>query len=241
MRTMFVATCLTLVLAVASGAHAQAPRSIPPDLSPAAKVNGLQLAFAPNRGQAPSEVRFQAQSLGGALRFSSDQVQWSLPAASLQQPGGPAHMTLQFQGAQTEPEITGGKRLPGVVNYLIGADPEGWLTHIPTHEDIVYSQLYPGIDLHFAGQQAASGDWSLKGTYTVAPGADPDPHPLALSRSRRCPSRSCDRRSADLPVGRVRSYARRARSRELAGDRRETVTRRKPFRARRRTGRFSSQ
>lgn len=173
MRTMFVATCLTLVLAVASGAHAQAPRSIPPDLSPAAKVNGLQLAFAPNRGQAPSEVRFQAQSLGGALRFSSDQVQWSLPAASLQQPGGPAHMTLQFQGAQTVPEITGGKRLPGVVNYLIGADPEGWLTHIPTHEDIVYSQLYPGIDLHFAGQQAASGDWSLKGTYTVAPGADP--------------------------------------------------------------------
>jgi len=119
-KRVFAATSLTLVLAVASSAHAQAPMSVPPDLSPAAKVNALQLAFAPNRGQASPEVQFQAQSFGGALRFSSDQVQWSLPAASPRQPGGSAHMTLQFQGTQAAPEITGGKLLPGVVNYRYG-------------------------------------------------------------------------------------------------------------------------
>jgi hypothetical protein len=173
MKTTFVTTTLAIILAVASGICAQAPVPITPNMSQQAKVIGLQLAFAPNRGQAPPDVRFEAKSFGSALYFLSDQVLWKLPAASPEQPGGSAHMTLQFLGTQAEPEITGGKRLPGVVNYLVGEEPDCWLKNIPTYEEIVYQQLYPGIDLHFTGQQSASGEWSLKGTYTVAPGADP--------------------------------------------------------------------
>ena len=43
-----------------------------------------------------------------------------------------------------------------------------WLTNLPTYAGIIYKQLYPGIDLRYDGAQS-----TLKGTYTLAPHADP--------------------------------------------------------------------
>jgi hypothetical protein len=167
------ATALALLTVTVAPAIAGSFNSAASDIPPTATAKRLDLAFMPNRGQAHPDIQFQAQSFGGALRFTADRVQWSLPASSPRQPHASHHLTLQFQGTQAALEISGGERLPGVVNYLVGEDPAGWLRGIPTYEEIVYKQLYPGIDLHYSGEQAVSGHWSLKGTYTVAPGADP--------------------------------------------------------------------
>jgi hypothetical protein len=75
---------------------------------------------------------------------------------------------LHFDGASQTPNIVGVDRLPGVVNYVAGKNPNKWRTNIPTYAGIVYQQLYPGIDLRFDG---ANGQF--KSTYTIAPGADP--------------------------------------------------------------------
>jgi hypothetical protein len=82
--------------------------------------------------------------------------------------GKPRVVRLSFVGANPEPQVLPGNRLPGTVNYFLGNDPGKWQTNLPTYGGITYSGLYPGIDLHYEGTQR-----SLKGTYTLAAEADP--------------------------------------------------------------------
>ena len=159
----------------------------------------LPLSFVPNAGQTDPAVRFQVRGLGGTLFFTPGEVVLSLPAsaqvprshAPLDMPTDaldpqvdaspghhrdvpptlstpPAVLRLRFEGANPAPEVIGADRLPGIVNYFIGNDPAKWRTNLPTYAGIVYRELYPGIDLRYGGVGGA-----LKGTYTVAPGADP--------------------------------------------------------------------
>jgi hypothetical protein len=72
---------------------------------------------------------------------------------------------LRFLGAQAEPE--GMRPLPGRVNYLIGNDPASWRTGLHTYGEVVYRDLWPGIDLAFRDQRG-----TLKYEFRVAPGAD---------------------------------------------------------------------
>ncbi|MGA7733178.1 MAG: SBBP repeat-containing protein, partial [Chloroflexia bacterium] len=48
------------------------------------------------------------------------------------------------------------------------SDPAAWHTDVPLFSQITYRDLYNGIDLTYSGEQGR-----LKGTYTVAPGANP--------------------------------------------------------------------
>ena len=94
------------------------------------------------------------------------------PGAALESPTEPglagAVVRLRFEGANPAPEVTAVRRLPGVVNYLRGSDPARWHTNLPTYAAIEYNALYPGVALGYEG-----GAGSLKGTYTLAAGADP--------------------------------------------------------------------
>jgi|GEM_PF-736784 len=136
----------------------------------------LPLSFVPNAGQLDLSVQFQAHGmLGSNLFFAPNEVILALPRnaadpASTNEPPAqlPTTLRLRFEGATPSPQISGGERLPGVVSYFIGNDPTQWQTNLPTYGEIVYRNLYPGIDLHYNGTEGA-----LKGTYVVAPGADP--------------------------------------------------------------------
>ena len=77
-------------------------------------------------------------------------------------------MNLRFDGVNAARRLVDAEQLPGKVNYLIGNQPSRWLTDLPTYGSIIYEQLYPGIDLRYDGEQS-----TLKGTYTLAPQADP--------------------------------------------------------------------
>jgi Beta-propeller repeat len=153
----------------------RAPGAVPLAAPPLAlpDFGALPLAFQPNAGQAAPAVRFVTHAAGGTLRFLPTEVALTLesapPAALPGKPAAPVATTVrvQFLGASAT-TITGGAELPGKVNYLIGNDPARWHTNLPTYGDIRYQDLYPGITLSYAGQAGR-----LKGTYTVAPGADP--------------------------------------------------------------------
>jgi hypothetical protein len=79
-----------------------------------------------------------------------------------------AGVQVRLEGTQPAPQITGVDPLPGKVNYLIGSDANQWQTDLPTYAGIVYEEVYDGIDLRYDGDMG-----NLKGTYLVAPGADP--------------------------------------------------------------------
>lgn len=76
-------------------------------------------------------------------------------------------ITMEPVGAQAQVAPQGEDVLPGVVSHFRGA-PSAWRAGRRTFATVRYAELWPGIDLILE----AKGQ-TLKGTYTVAPGAQP--------------------------------------------------------------------
>jgi hypothetical protein len=121
----------------------------------------LPLAFVPNAGQSDASFAFQAVSRFGTVAFSPDEVTL-VPTTDVA-------LRVQFLNANPSSHIAGHDQLPGVMNFYAGDDPARWRSNLPTYGAIVYGSLYDGIDLMYNGREG-----SLKGTYTIAPGANPD-------------------------------------------------------------------
>jgi len=82
---------------------------------------------------------------------------------------------MKLVGAQNSAPIAGLEELPGKVNYFKGNDPAKWRTGIPTYGKVKYSQVYPGVDLVYYGNQR-----QLEYDFVLAPGADPQQIRLAF-------------------------------------------------------------
>jgi len=82
--------------------------------------------------------------------------------------------SLSFAGANKNVNVKALGLNEGKVNYLTGNDPAKWHTNIPTYQEIVYQNLWPGIDLSFKGEQG-----NLKYELVVKPGARPETIKLA--------------------------------------------------------------
>ncbi len=76
---------------------------------------------------------------------------------------------MQLIGANTRAKAAGVDPLPGKANYFIGNDPAKWHPDVPTFARVRYSDVYPGIDLIYYGNQ----EGRLEHDFVVAPGADP--------------------------------------------------------------------
>jgi uncharacterized repeat protein (TIGR01451 family) len=138
----------------------------------------IPLSFEPNRGQTNPQARFVAHGQGYSLFLTPSEAVLSLQ--SLQKEDVLHHpikddnpisavLRLQLLNANTSPAISGQDKLPGYSNYLIGKDESKWVTRIPQYGKVEYSQIYPGIDLLYYGNQR-----QLEYDFVVAPGADPN-------------------------------------------------------------------
>src|SRR5579863_1710139 len=138
----------------------------------------IPLTFEPNVGQMDSRVQFQSRGSGYSLFLTPGEVILNLehPQTSLQNPspGSPSPIlphidTLRMQliEANRSAALTGLDRQPGVVSYFIGNDLSKWHTSVPTFGKVNYTQVYPGIDLVFYGNQR-----QLEYDFVVAPGTD---------------------------------------------------------------------
>ena len=120
----------------------------------------LPLSFEPNAGQFDARARFALRTERGAFFFGPTGITLATPE------GRPLQMS--FLGALPDPRMEGGVPQPATVSYFRGRDPKGWQTGVATFSEVRYSELYPGVSLVYG----ANGR-PLKGTYTVAAGADP--------------------------------------------------------------------
>ena len=88
-----------------------------------------------------------------------------------------AVLSMQLVGANPKVTMGGAGDLPGKTNYFIGSDPQKWRTHVPTYAGVKYSNVYPGVDLVYYGNQSGQ----LEYDFVVAPGADPSAIVLSVA------------------------------------------------------------
>jgi hypothetical protein len=126
-----------------------------------ARYAQLPATFVPNAGQFRSgEVRYAAQGAGYTFAFTRQQIKLSFARGTV--------ASLRFVHANPGVQLEARAKLPGKVNYLIGRDPANWRTGLPTYRELVYRNLWPGIDLHLRGKPGR-----LKYEFQVKAGADP--------------------------------------------------------------------
>ena len=153
----------------------------------------LPLAFEPNQGQTDPQVQYLARGRGYSLFLTDKEAVLVLkkPEADLQT-GFPRKWTKGFSrtppfsramGA-TPPTIIrmkldgatpGGvfesqEKFSGVSNYFIGKDSSKWHRGIPQYGKVQTSDIYPGVDLVYYGNQG-----KLEYDFVVKPGASPGP------------------------------------------------------------------
>ncbi len=154
----------------------------------------LPLSFVPNQGQVDPAVQFVSRAPGLALYLTAGDATLALvnrhahehrhplshgsallatTGLSATVPISAAAVRLHVVGANTAAQAIGQNQLPGIANYLIGSDPAGWRTGLPTYAQVSYQDVYPGVDLVYYGNQA-----QLEYDWRVAPGADP--HAIAF-------------------------------------------------------------
>lgn len=137
-----------------------------------------RLLFVENVGQFDPRVRFEI--LGGTHKIRiTDDALWltvveARPADRMRWPElsplrptevllqrSAVHLRLSFIGSNTAARAKPVGALPTVVSYLHGSDPALWHRAIPVWSGIVYSHLYPGVDLHIQG--GGNGmEWHMK-------------------------------------------------------------------------------
>jgi len=89
-----------------------------------------------------------------------------------------SQIRLRFAGARKDIRIEGTGAMGGRVNFLTGSIPDAWRTELPMYNEIVYRELYPGIDLAYRASGA-----ELKSEFHVRPGANPSHIRLRYSRA----------------------------------------------------------
>jgi Beta-propeller repeat len=138
-------------------------------VKPANDYGKLPLTFEANAGQTDSRVRYLSRGAGYTLFLTSDnEAVLSLARSSRHGERQTAAVRMSMPGARPAPEIRALGLQPTVSNYLIGADPNKWLTGVAHYGRVSYQNIYPGIDVVYYGNHR-----QLEYDFVVAPGADP--------------------------------------------------------------------
>ncbi|MFY9573293.1 MAG: SBBP repeat-containing protein [Blastocatellia bacterium] len=140
----------------------------------------LPVTFEANRGQAEADVKFVGRAPGFGLLLKPGEAVFALgyskPQSANQREDRsscnatlPARrLTMRLEGANAATLISGVERQAPRANYFIGNDPAKWIRDVETYSRVMYSSVYPGVDLLFYGNER-----QLEYDFTVAPGANP--------------------------------------------------------------------
>jgi hypothetical protein len=159
-----------------------APETIKNRAAAVANYGNLPLSFEANEGQTDPQVRFLSRGDGYSLFLTDSAAVLSLSktnskretrkGVALSGTERPASdvVRMELAGVNHGPRVAGDDKLPGIANYFIGSDPSKWHRNVPTFSKVRYSNVFPGVDLVYYGNQH-----ELEYDFIVAPGADTKP------------------------------------------------------------------
>ena len=155
--TLALGLLALLLLVVPSGASAQP-----------GGTDDLPLTFTSSTSQTHEGVGYLAQGDGYAFLFTEEKAVLSFvkPAGDDQAGSDALALDLRFVGASSATSVEVRERMAGKVNRFTG-DSSEWETGIPMYEELVYRDLWPGIDMVIRGDAG-----ELKYEFHVRPGAD---------------------------------------------------------------------
>src|SRR5579862_504505 len=158
----------------------------------------LPMGFEENRGQAARDVKFVSHGSGYALSLAPQEIDIAL-LRHRAMTASPLHraaalralrearkavkttvIRMQLEGANASSAIAAEEPLPGKSNYFIGNNREKWVTDVPSYARVKYSEIYPGVDVEFYGNQR-----HLEYDFTVAPGGDPEAIALKIEGAQK--------------------------------------------------------
>lgn len=146
-------------------AWSQLAASAAPASTSAARFGKIPLYFEANRGQTDVGIQFLARAAGHAVYLGAGEAR----LAFAQDADSVRVVRLSFPGSNPRAAAVGVEKLPGRVNYLLGIDPAGWQTGVPTYGKVEFAQVYPGVDLVYYGHEQ-----QLEYDFILAPGIAPE-------------------------------------------------------------------
>jgi hypothetical protein len=155
----------TRILKIIWTAAALAAAAVATLARPAGAAEEPAVPFVANAGQADPAVRYMAMGPDYGLYFTDTEARYAFARG---QERGPA-LALRFVDANPRPRIEGRRPHGSRSSVTRGNDPAGRRTGLPTFEEIVYRDLWPGVDLVF---KTAGG--AVKYDLLVGPGAELD-------------------------------------------------------------------
>ncbi len=176
------------------------------------RFGNLPLYFVENQGQVDPRVAYYARGSANSVYLTREGMVLSLSNRAASQgdtvaegraadaPDGDLGATarwtvrLDFEDANPDVRIRGRERAEAVVSYLKGR-PSEWKTDLPTYADVVYEDLWEGIDLVYSSEGGQP-----KYTFVVEPGADPSRIRLAYRGASAVRLTEEGRLSVETPV-----------------------------------------
>ena len=138
---------------------------------------GRLLEFIPNAGQFDLRVNYFARAKGYRLYFLRDRIIFDFvtypPITGRDSESGQnaqaVAIALVFDNCDHEVMPKGNLPKEGVLNFFIGNDPEHWYSNLCSYGELLYSDLWPNIDL-----LVRSDHGELKFDWIVRPGGNAD-------------------------------------------------------------------
>jgi hypothetical protein len=145
----------------------------------------LPMMFQATAGQTDARVTFTARGAGYTLFLTqtesvfvmsrreseSKKIRWNASeserASKATRPVEQSVLRMKLVGANPEAAVTGMDEMVTKVSYFVGSDPSKWHAILPAFSRVRYSEIYPGIDLVYYGNQR-----QLEYDFVVTPGAD---------------------------------------------------------------------
>jgi hypothetical protein len=171
----------------------------------------VPLAFVPNAGQTDPRVHFSAHAAGASFFFTRREAVFSFATGKKR-----VVLRLAFLGANRAVTIEGRGRGPARVNYFLGKDSRRWRTNLRTYDEVVYRDLWPGVDMVMRGDRGV-----LKYEFVVEPSARVADIRLAYRGAERIAASTSGDLLVGTPLGVLRDS--RPRSYQVIGGRQVPV------------------
>lgn len=151
-----------------------------------ASLGALPLAFEANQRQTDPQAKYLARGNGYTLFLTATDAVFALRSSSGPGMERPAVVSMHLVGGNSQARIVAGGELPGRTNYFLGSDPRRWQRGLKQYAEVLYRDVYPGVNLAFRGGDRRGRQ--VEFDFVVAPGANAAAIALRFSGAREISS-----------------------------------------------------